>query len=68
MVVGLAILSVQLVYIITKVIRSKYVHGVVYSILHYVIKFVSYLQQVDRWFSLDTLVSSNKNKKMTATI
>ena len=36
----------QPVPIITKVVSSNPVHGVVYSIQHYVIKFVSDLQQV----------------------
>jgi hypothetical protein len=40
----------------TKVVRSNPVHGEVYSIQHYVIKFVSDLRQGR--FSLGTLVSS----------
>ena len=39
-------LPVQSVPIITYVVRMNPVHGEVYSIQHYVIKFVSYLQQV----------------------
>jgi hypothetical protein len=39
-------LPVQLVPITTKLVSSKPVHGKVYSIQHYVIKFVSDLQQV----------------------
>ena len=34
----------------TKVVSSNPVHGKVYSIQHYVIKFVSDLQQVDGFF------------------
>ena len=40
-------LSVKSVPIITKVVSSNSVHGDVYSIQHYVIEFVSDLQQVD---------------------
>ena len=40
-------LPVQSVSITTKVVSSYPVHGEVYSIQHYVIKFVSHLQQVD---------------------
>ena len=43
--------------ITTKVVSSNPDHGEVYSIQHYVIKFVSDLRQVCG-FSLDTLVSS----------
>ena len=39
-------LPVQSVRITTKVVRSNPVHGEVYSIQHYVIKFVSDLWQV----------------------
>jgi len=39
-------LPVQSVPITTKVVSSTPTHGEVYSILHYVIKFVSDLQQV----------------------
>jgi gamma-glutamylcyclotransferase (GGCT)/AIG2-like uncharacterized protein YtfP len=39
-------LSVQSVPITTKVVSSNAVHGEVYSIQHYVIKFVSDLRQV----------------------
>jgi hypothetical protein len=38
--------AVQSVYIATKVVRSNPVHGEVYSIQNYVIKFVSDLRQV----------------------
>ena len=40
-------LSVQSVPITTKVVSSNPVHGKVYSIQHYVIKFVSDLRQVN---------------------
>jgi hypothetical protein len=52
MVVGLQ-LSVQSVPITTKVVSLSPVHGEAYSIQHYVIKFVSDLQQVSGflWFS-----------------
>ena len=39
-------LSVQLVPITTEVVSSNSIHGEVYSIQHYVIKFVSDLWQV----------------------
>jgi hypothetical protein len=40
-------LPVQSVPITTKVVSSNPVHGMVYCLHHYVIKFVSDLQQVD---------------------
>jgi hypothetical protein len=40
-------LSVQLVSITTTVVSSNHVHGEVYLMQHYVIKFVSDLRQVD---------------------
>ena len=43
-------LPVQLVLITTKVVSLNLAHGKVYSIQHYVIKFISNLRQV--WFSL----------------
>ena len=46
---------VQSVSITTNVVSLKHTHGMVYSIQHYMIKFVSDLQQV--WFSADTLAS-----------
>jgi hypothetical protein len=46
MVVGFTQLHVQSVSITTKVESSSPVHGEVYSIQHYVIKFVSDLRQV----------------------
>jgi hypothetical protein len=49
---------VQSVPITTKVVSSNFVHGEVYWIQHYVIKFVSDLRQVGG-FSPGTLVSSN---------
>ena len=49
---------IQSVLIITKVVSSNPVHGEVYSIQHYVIKFVSDLRQVCLWFSPGTSVSS----------
>jgi hypothetical protein len=39
-------LSVQSVSITIKVVSSRPVHGEVYSIQHYVIKFVRYLRQI----------------------
>jgi hypothetical protein len=49
---------VQSVTITTKVVRSNPVHGEVYSIHHYVIKFVSDLKQVGDLFSPGTPISS----------
>ena len=46
MVVGFTTLSVQSVPITTYVVSSNTVHGKVYSIQHYMIKFVSDLRQV----------------------
>ena len=46
-------------HITTKAVSSNPVHGEVYLIQHYVMKCVSDLRQ-GRWFSLSTLVSSNK--------
>ena len=42
----LDLLPVQSVYITTKVVSSNLVHGEVYSIQHYIIKFGSDLRQV----------------------
>ena len=50
-------LPVQSMHITTKVVSSNPVHGEVYSIQHYVIKFDSDLRQVGG-FSLGTPVSS----------
>ena len=47
----------QSVHITSKVVSSNPIHGEVYSIQHYVIEFVSDLQQVGG-FSLDSPVSS----------
>jgi hypothetical protein len=44
--------------ITTKVVSSNSANGEVYSIQLYVIKFVSDLRQVGRWFSPGTPVSS----------
>jgi hypothetical protein len=50
---------VQSVPITTKVVSSNPIHGKVYSIQHYMIKFVSDLSVVTGWwFSLGDLVSS----------
>ena len=43
---------IQSVPIITKVVSSKPVHGEVYSIQHYVIKFVSDLRQVSGFLQI----------------
>ena len=51
-------LPVQSMPITTKVVSSNPVHGEVYLIQYYVIKFVSDLRQLGRWFSPDTPVSS----------
>ena len=54
--------------ITTKVVSSNPVHGEVYSIKYYVIRFVSDLQQVGRRFSLGTPVSStNKTDRHEVT-
>ena len=45
-VVGFTLLPVQSVPIITEVVSSNPVHGEVYLLQHFVIKFVSELQQV----------------------
>ena len=50
-------IPVQSVPITTKIVSLNSVHGDVYSIQHYVIKFVSDLRQVDS-FLIDTPVSS----------
>ena len=41
----------QSVSITTKILNLNSVHGEVYSIKHYVIKFLSDLRQVGAWFS-----------------
>ena len=53
-------LHIQLVPITTKVVSSNPVHGEVYSIQHYMIKFVSDLQQVGGF--LQALWHSSINK------
>ena len=55
---NLIVSIVQSVHINTKVVGSNPVHGDVYLIQHYVIKFVSDLRQVGRWFS--PVSSTNK--------
>ena len=51
-------LPLKLVSITTKVVSSNPVHGEVYSIQHYVIKFVSDLRQVGGFLSRGTPISS----------
>ena len=54
--------------ITTKVVSSNPTHGQVYSIQHYVIKFIRELRQVGGWFSLGTSVSStNKTDRYDKT-
>jgi len=65
MVVGFTILSMQSVPITTKVVSLNPVHGKVYSIQHYVIKFVSDLQQVCGYLRHSGLLHT---VKLTATI
>jgi hypothetical protein len=50
-------LHMQTVPITTNVVSSNPAHGEVYSILHFVMKFVIDLRQVGRWSSLGTPVS-----------
>ena len=50
----------QSVYITTTVVSSNPVHGEVYSIQHYVIKFVSDLQQVRRFSPGTPASATNK--------
>jgi hypothetical protein len=59
-------LHMQSVPITTNVVSSNPVHGDVYTIQHYVTKFVSDLRQTGRWFSPGTLVTSTN--KVTAMI
>ena len=47
-------MSLLSVPITTKVVSSNPAHGEVYSIQHYVIKFVSDMRQVDGFFHHDT--------------
>ena len=58
-------LSVQSVSIATKVVSSNPDHGEVYSIQHYVIKFVSYLWQVGGFLRV---LRFSPAIKLTATI
>ena len=51
-------LPMQSVYITTSIVSSSPAHVEVYSIQHYVIKFVGDLWQTGRWFSSGTPVSS----------
>jgi len=55
-------LPVQSVSITTRVVSSNHTHGDVYSIQHYSIKFVSYLQQVSGFLRIPPPI------KLTATI
>jgi hypothetical protein len=57
-------LHMQTVPITTNVVSSNPAHGEVYSILHFVMKFVIDLRQVGRWSSLGTPVSfTNKTDR-----
>ena len=62
MVVGFT-LHVQSLPITTKVVSSNPVHGEVYSIQHYVIKFVSDLRQVGVFFPGNPVSSTNKTDR-----
>jgi len=53
-------LPVQLVPITTKLVSSNPVHGKVYSIQHYVIKFVSDLRQASGFLRVLPVSSTNK--------
>ena len=53
-------LPLQSVPITTKVVSSNPVHGEVYSIQHYVIKFVSDLRQVGGFLQVLLVSSTNK--------
>jgi hypothetical protein len=53
-------LPVQSVSITTEVVSSNPVHGEVYSIQHYVIKFVSDLQQVGGFLYLVKVISDTR--------
>ena len=52
----------QSVPITTEFVGSNPVHGEVYSIQHYVIKFVSDMHATGRWFS-DPVFSTNKTDR-----
>jgi hypothetical protein len=60
-------LPVQSVAITTKVVSSNPVHGEVYSIQHYVGKFVSDLRPVCVFFSAVPLFSTNKTDRQDIT-
>ena len=49
--------------ITTKVVNSNSVHGEVYSIQHYVIKFVSDLRQVGGFLLFSSVSSTNKTDR-----
>ena len=55
-------LPVQSVSITTRVVSSNHIHGDVYSLQHYSIKFVSYLRQVNGFLRFPPSI------KLTATI
>ena len=55
-------LPVQSVPITTKVVSSNPVHGEVYLIQHYVVKFVNDLSMIGRWFSAPGTPVSSTNK------
>ena len=67
MVVGLTTILVQSVPVTTKVVSLNLAHDEVYSIQHYVIKFVSVLRQVFFFFFFRVLRFSPPIK-LTATI
>ena len=62
------ILSVQSVSINTKVVSSNPVHGEVYSIQHYVIKFATDLRQVDCLSSGTPVSSTYKTERHDITV
>ena len=64
-VVGFAITCVQSMPITTKIVSLNPAHGEVYSIQHYVIKFVSDLRQVDGFLRV---LRFPPTIKLTATI
>ena len=56
-------LHVQSMSITTKFVSSSSVHSEVYSIQHYVIKFVSDLRQVGGFLQVQTVSSTNKLRR-----
>ena len=66
MVVGLTTILVQSVPVTTKVVSLNLAHDEVYSIQHYVIKFVSVLRQV--FFFFFRVLRFSPPIKLTATI